>query len=491
MNPLTRSIVKGAFWTYGTSLVVLVAQLLYTGVTSRLVDPAGFGAYATAQALAGLISYFTLASLGSAVTRAPHLSREQAWTAVLMALGGGAAGAAVLWLFAPVWASLWASPGSVDVIRALGLLTAASPLVAVLVGLLRREMRLRYAALMESSGAVFGMLVGLLLVSQMHDAEALALGLGAGALATATLAAASGLGLGPPRVSRNGARYLLSFSSQVSVQNLLYFTVNTAPTWLVSRVVGPATLGQYSRANLIVGLPFAQLSAGSMKSLYPGYARVQDDPARMRAAVTDALTAVSGISFVLFGGLVGTAPVTVPLLLGPQWAQATSLVPEFGLSAALTMVFVVLSNAFEAKAMLRSSWRVQGVLILCTAAALVATLQCSDVLPAAALSLGIGYGGAHVYQLVLATRAGLVEGPRILQAYSIHAACGLTLAGSLWLTTSSLRGDGTLASLVGAAVVTGSVATGTWLLREQIPLYTCARQRGLLDWRTGVTEVSA
>lgn len=481
MTTLTRKVARGAVWTYGSSFLVLVAQIVYTGMTSRLVAPSAFGAYATAQALTSLVSYFTLGSLGSAVTRAPELDAGHRWSALLLAAIGGVVGASGLWVLAPTWAALWSSPSSVPVVRALVLTTSLSPAMAVLVGLLRRQLRLRRAALVESLGAVVGMASGLFLVLRWHNAEALAVGLGLGTLTTVGLALASRLRLGAVSIRRDALRSLFSFASQVSVQNFVYFAVNTAPTWWVSRSTGAASLGQYSRASLIIGLPLTQLAAGSSKTLYPAYAHVQNDRVRMRGAITDALVAVSGVAAVLFAALAGSAPVVVPLLLGPHWQQATTLVPAFALMAAMNIVFVVLASAFEALAMLRTAWRVQGVLVASLALLLFAAAVLKAPLSMVAASLAVAYAAAHCYQLSQANRSGLVELPRLLAAHAIHAVIGCALGGGLWLVSSATTPAG-LGLATAATAATGALSLAIlWTLRRRIPFYRCLETRGLVS----------
>jgi len=481
-QPLARTVVRGAFWTYSTSLVVLGAQVLYTGVTSRLVPPAGFGAYATAQALASFVAYFTFSSLGSAVTRQIRQTEADRWAAVGIAVGGGALGTIALWVLAPQWARLWSSPGSVDVIRALSLTIATSPLGAVCVGLLRRDLRLRTAAIVECGGALLGMVGGLILVIRMHSPVALALGLGIGALATVVLALASGSAneLGRPTVSWTACRALLSFSGQVSGQNLVYYGVNTAPTWLVSRIGGSALLGLYSRANLLVGLPLTQLAAGSTKALYPAYAKLQDDTTRLRPAITDGLVAVSGVAFCLFAGIAGCAPVLIPLLLGPRWYSVTSLLPIFAIGAAINIVFVVLANAFEARAMLRASWWIQGVLVATIVPGLFVASRTREVMSSAALVLALAYAAAHFCQILVARRQGIIDVAPLMRAYVIHGLIGLAMFLALWTVGDTLLPVGVAVATVATLLTGAACCCLLWIMRRSLPAYRCAAARGLL-----------
>jgi lipopolysaccharide exporter len=482
-RPLARAVLRGAFWTYGSSVVVLGTQILYTAATSRLVPPAGFGAYATAQALASFVAYFTFTSLGSAVTRQNRQTDADRWAAVGIGVVGGAAGAALLWVGAPLWARLWASPSSIDVIRALCLTTLASPIAAVFVGLLRRDLRLRAAAIVECAGIIVGMVGGLVLVLRMHSPTALAVGLGIASVATAVFAWVAGVRLGRPALTWPAVRALLSFSGQVSGQNFVYYGVNTAPTWFVSRLGGAALVGQYSRGNLLVGLPLTQLAAGSTKVLYPAYAKLQDDTGRLRDAITDGLIVVSGLGCVLFAAIAGAGPVLVPVLLGPHWTAVTALLPAFAAAAVVNILFVVLANAFEAKAMLRASWRVQVVLVAAVVAGLLVARRSADIMLAAALVLVVTYALAHCCQVVIAHRSGLVDVRRLVAGYAAHLVVGVVVGSVLWTVASTTA---SVSLLVGALLTGGSglaLLGCLWWFRRLLPAFRCARARGLLDRR--------
>ncbi|MDG4866077.1 hypothetical protein P8605_48790, partial [Streptomyces sp. T-3] len=86
-----RTAVKGVAWNYSGSVLAVLLQLGYTAVTSRLVAPAAFGAYATAVTVAGLLGYLANTGIGTCLLSAGRLTRQLTSLALRIGLAGGVA----------------------------------------------------------------------------------------------------------------------------------------------------------------------------------------------------------------------------------------------------------------------------------------------------------------------------------------------------------------------------------------------------------------
>ena len=128
---------RGAAWSYGGTAVVVVGQLAYTALTARVISPAEFGAYATAQALIMLVGYFTLRAVGNAIIRNPALDRAVVGTATIMTCAAGAAVGAVVLAAAGPWAQIWRSEEAASLLRLLTPQVFLGCLAIVPMGLLR------------------------------------------------------------------------------------------------------------------------------------------------------------------------------------------------------------------------------------------------------------------------------------------------------------------------------------------------------------------
>ena len=306
----------------------------------------------------GFAGYFTLNALGPGVQRRTRLGEKTAATALTLSIGASMLVAVVIWAGASLWAHAWGIPDATWVIRVIGLTTLFTSCSIVPLALLRRGLRFRTAAVVETGALVIGLATGVALAAWLHSAVALALGQATGGavqLLAAGVLARGDLALG---VDRADARELLRFSSQVSGLNLFHYFNYAAPSWFAARTFGAAALGVYSRASLIVGLPSEYALTSIYKVIYPVYGRVRDDLARTRVLIDEALTLTTGLLWPMLALIAGAAPVIVAVLLGGGWGDAPQLVALFALMASAWVPCGVLTNAAEAQGWMRIiAWR--------------------------------------------------------------------------------------------------------------------------------------
>ena len=276
---VTRSILSGVAWNYSGAAALVIAQLLSTAFTARLVPPSQFGAYATAQAAAGIFGYFTLSPIGQGLLRRHELGPKTIGTATVTSIASGALVGIVMWFAAKPWSVVWQIPAT-SLIRVMALTLFLYSCSTIPLALLRRRLRFRAAAAAETGSQVLGVTAGVLLAIEMHSAMALVIGQ---AVAAAVLVATTSW------LSRHDlqfnfamveAKELSSFAGQVTALNLGFYALYTAPGWAIARMFGAESLGLYSRANLIVGLPVNYLVTGLTKVVYPLYGRIGSEIAR-------------------------------------------------------------------------------------------------------------------------------------------------------------------------------------------------------------------
>ena len=308
---------RGLTWTVSSLVVLAVAQLAYTSTTARIIAPAQFGYYASAQALAAAAGYLSLASIGLAVMR--HRSANGLRRAgVTFALTSGLLAGCLVALVGGPWARVWGIPDAADAARLAGLCVVLSPITAVMTGLQRRSLRYRHAALGEALGPLVGFGVGLVLALTWKSALALILGQAASSAVTVIVCVPRSRQAGDGQGSRVTWRTLVGFASNVSAQNFVYYVIYGLPPFAVSRGLGAHALGIYGRASTLITLPLVQLTQSVSKVLYPLWAR-RSKPAEIKDPFTDVLVGASLIGALGFGALFGAATPICRILLGPAF----------------------------------------------------------------------------------------------------------------------------------------------------------------------------
>lgn len=422
MSDDLRLAAGGIGWNYLGSGAILSAQVLYTALTARLVSPAGFGAYAAAQALFSLVSYFGLASLGSALIRHERQGKRVVGTAFTLSITAGAAASLTVFVAASPWAVLWGVPESASVARLFSVAVLLTALSVIPLALLRKALNYRGAALIESASQVAGMGVGAALAYHLRSPTALVIGQAAAAgvaASAALLASRRELAFGFSTVE---ARSLLAFSGHVSTQSIVYYGLYTAPSLVVSRMFGTASLGIYSRANLLVTLPTTHLWRGVTRTLYPLIARARDDVVRLRTLIESTTIATTGVVWPLFGAVAGASPLVVEILLGSRFLDAATLLPPLLLFAAVNFAYVVAGNPLEVLGFQQVIWRFQ-LLWVCLLGTVLAAGALSDLaLPLLLWAVAAVQIVVHGAKLRATARLGLVRLGSIARGYGVTVA---------------------------------------------------------------------
>jgi PST family polysaccharide transporter len=426
-----------------------------------------------------LVGYFTLATVGNAVIRHPALNRQVVGTSILMTGVAGLLVAIVVLIAANPWAEIWRSPQAAPVIRLFAPQVLLGALAIVPVALVRRQLRFRTASVIETSAVLVGFAAGAALAFRMRNAEALVLGQVVGAavlLALGLLAARAQLGLA---YSRLEARGLFSFSAQVSLQNLGHYVNNTLPTFAVSRFLGQISLGFFSRASVLVGLPLTFLAQGATKTLYPIYPRFRTDKAECRRMMIDVTSVSTTLIWPLFGALAGLAPLVVELLLGSQWAPVASLVGPLCIYATVNFAYSIFSSFAESFGLLRQIWLIQGcwtaVLACSLTVAIAADADMRElVLAAAAVQVGI-----HIFQLGVLAREGLIDGGGTIVAEAWAALLAIAWYVATAVTLHSLADYSIVARAAGSAALVALLMVATRIALPYLPAGRAFSRRGI------------
>lgn len=444
MSEDLRLAAGGIGWNYLASGTILVAQVLYTATTARLVSPTEFGAYAAAQALFTLVGYFGLATLGSALIRHERGGRHAVGTAFAISIAAGGAASLLVLVAAGPWADLWDVPASRDVARAFSLVVFVTAFSVIPLALLRKGLEYRRAALVESIAQIAGMGVGVAFAFELRNPTALVLGQAAGALLAAGISLIFARRQLALAFSRTEARALLSFSGHVSAQSLTYYGIYTAPSLVISRLFGSTALGVFSRANALVTLPTTHLWMGVTKVLYPLIARARDDGQRLRALIEATLITTTGVVWPLFAAVAGAAPLVVAILLGSDFTEVKELLPPILVFGALNFAYVVAGNPLEVLGHQAVIWRYQLAWVALLATALVAAVVADASLTALLWLVALAQCMIHGLKLRATQRLGLIRLGPVLRGYAASICVSALFFAVAFATANAVDGHGSL-----------------------------------------------
>ncbi|MFD1720172.1 oligosaccharide flippase family protein [Amnibacterium endophyticum] len=424
-----RRLASGAAWTYGSQLVAVVAQFGYAAVTSRLVDPRSFGVYAITLAITALVTLIATGGLGQTIGRMHEVVPATVRALCTLALLLGLASAAALGLGAPLWAALWSTPSASSAVAVMAISAFVAPFYGLVTGLVRRLGLFRLLAAQQLVGTLLGMVLGVVSVVLFRSAESLLVSPIAGSLLTTLFCAWSArryLGLGRIR----SAVGELAFSAQLTLASLLSYGVGNVSRIVATNVLGASALGYWNRAEVVSIIPFQQLQTALIQTIYPEFRHDREGSERARRVWTDLLVVMGAVLMAV--AVIGSiaVPPLVLILLGPQWEVARQLVPLLMFAGAVQAVGTVLAAAIEAIGRFRWVWTTQ-IVLLVLQIGIAASIVLTHSLVITVAGVLLTSIARQVWQGVVCSRAGYLDGRRLLRSSIITTVVAVGLYGVL------------------------------------------------------------
>ena len=316
---LREKAARGVKWSLVQTAGSRGATFLVFLVLARLLSPRSFGLFTYAQAIVALLQALADTPLATIVVQRKSLDRDYL-DALFWATMGASLGLSLL---------CFASSGAIGrgveqpelppLLRALSLSFLITGLSTVQMGLLRREFRFRSLAVRSLVGEASGGVVALV---------AAFLGAGVWSLVVQRLVA-SAVGSVvlwststwrpswrfPMRALRGSGR----FAAGVTGSRMLWVITNRIDDFLIGTFLGPVALGFYTvgyRVTRILSQVFADTL---IQVAVAAFARVQDDPVRLRSALTKALRLTGYVGIPVFLAVAMAAEPMVLTLFGPKW----------------------------------------------------------------------------------------------------------------------------------------------------------------------------
>ncbi len=359
-------------WGLASLAVNVAAQLGFTAVMARLLDPAAFGLMAMAIIVMRLFAYASQAGLAAALVQRRELERRHVEAALGLTLTIGALATAAMLLASPLLAAFFADAALTAVLAGLAPNLLLAALGALPIALLRRRLRFKAIAAVETVAYIVGYgAVGVLLAS---------LGAGVWALVAATLAQSALTWVIAyalerhslrPRLSAEG-RELLNYGSAFSVVGLLEFLSANLPGAAIGRMLGAPALGVFSRAWLLTNLPVEKATGVVARVLFPLLSQMQGDRPRLGALFLLSLSAVGLMGAAVTLSIAAVAEPLVAVLLGRQWAAAVPVVEVLSLSVPFIFMSTLAGTVCDANALLGLKLRIQLATLLLIAALMLA-----------------------------------------------------------------------------------------------------------------------
>lgn len=319
---LKKQVARGLIWTTlqgaGTQLISFAVFL----ILARLLDPESFGLVAMATVAVAFFKIFGNFGFGSAIVQRKDLEPGHLNTAFWVDTAVGLAMLAVTVLSANWVARLYGEERLTPIIQVLALLFLPTALCQVQISILRRNLDFQTLAIRTLVAELVGGIIGIGCAIADYGAWSLV----ARQLVSAFTGAIILWVLSNWRPGLDvSTRYfidLFGFSVKMMGANIVTFLSNRSDLFFIGYFLGPVMLGYYTVALRLISILVEFLGGTINRVAWPAFAKLQDQPERIRSGFYLASQLLAFVVMPVFMGIYSVAPELVPVVFGEQWEQS-------------------------------------------------------------------------------------------------------------------------------------------------------------------------
>ena len=346
-----RAIARGAAWTVSLRMTVRFISVISTLILARLLTPEDFGIYALAMMVYAFVDLLGAFGFGSALIQNQNAKDAHYNTAWTLHFIFSLMASSLLFIFAPYAAAFLEEPKLEMMVRFMCILFLLDGIKNV--GIINFQKHMTFSREFRFSliTKLTGFMVTIPLAFLLRSYWAMLWGL----LSTSLMLLVLSYVMQPfrPRFELSRWREMISFSAWLQVNNILYFFSRHTEKVLVSRMADVAAVGSLQLAREI-GQLLRELIQPINRAVFPGYARVNKNPAGMLEVFCDVNAMLLIIGFPIAVGLIAVAHLFVPTVLGEQWLQIVPLMQWIALASLLAVGMSSTNNVLIALA--RVKW---------------------------------------------------------------------------------------------------------------------------------------
>ncbi len=363
-GPLSKSL-HGIKWSAISTAINILFQFLFMVVMARLLDPKDFGLMAMAAIAMRFVSYFVEMGVGPALVQKPEVTEDDIRISFSISFLLGCGFYALTWLLAPVAGLFFHNADVVAVLRVSGLAFILTSLATVSVHLLRRRLRFRDLAVVESTSYIVGYGVcGIFLALMGFGVWSLVFALLGQIFVTLLIAYFFTRHNMSFKLNWKGVKHFYSFGSRYSVIGFLEFIGSNLDSIFIGRMLGETHVGIYNRAQTLTNLPVQYIVNSLTKVLFPVLSEIQTDKKKVGQAYILFLFLVGAFVSAVCLGMIPAARDIVLTMLGPKWEATIPVVKILALSVPFIFLSHIHGVILDSQAMLGIKLKIQTSAVL-------------------------------------------------------------------------------------------------------------------------------
>jgi O-antigen/teichoic acid export membrane protein len=336
----------GVAWMALFKLASRGLGLISTVILARLLVPADFGLVAMAMSVIATFELMTAFNFEIVLIQKQSAERDHYNTAWTYNVVFGLIIAVVLVLISGLAAEFFREPRLDMVLIALAAGFAIESFGSIGIAKLLRELRFGMEFRLRMMQRLARFCVTVPLAFWLQSYWALVIGILVGKVVH--LVASYAIAPHRPAFTFSASRELFGFSSWLLANNVFAFLRYRATELLLGRLAGTQELGVYTVSFEISNLPTSELVAPINRAVFPGYARMVDEPGKLKEGYLEVISLIALAAIPAGIGIAATAHLIVPVLLGDKWLAAIPVIQITAMYGALNALLTNSASVFNA-----------------------------------------------------------------------------------------------------------------------------------------------
>ncbi|WP_333494590.1 colanic acid undecaprenyl disphosphate flippase WzxC [Kluyvera sp. CHPC 1.251] len=320
---LREKTISGAKWSAMATVIIIGLGLVQMTVLARIIDNHQFGLLTVSLVIIALADTLSDFGIANSIIQRKEISQLELTTLYWLNVGLGIAVFALVFSLSGVIASVLHNPDLAPLIRTLSFAFVVIPHGQQFRALMQKELEFTKIGMIETSAVLAGFTFTVVSAHFWPLAMTAILGYLVNSAVRTLL-----FGWFGRRIYRPGFHFALSsvssnlrFGAWLTADSIINYVNTNLSTLVLARILGAGVAGGYNLAYNVAVVPPMKLNPIITRVLFPAFAKIQDDTAKLRVNFYKLLSVVGIINFPVLLGLMVVSNNVVPLVFGEKWVS--------------------------------------------------------------------------------------------------------------------------------------------------------------------------
>ena len=385
-------------YSYLSKYLTLVIYFVTTIILARLLTPADIGIYTVASVFVGLGHLLREFGINNYIVQEKDLTTDRIRAAFTLNLLFGWSIALILYFTRTPIGSFYESEAVREVIGLLCINFLLVPIGAITFAYIRREMRFHHTLIIQVASALASSATGIIAALWGEGYRSLVWSAIAGTATSVIftlLFRPSGVMLLP------GLReipHVFAFCRYAGSSEILIHAGQTAPDWILGKVLNMGAVGLYSRAVGTVNIFSRAFTEGLAGVILPHFSKQHRDGKIDRDQYLFLVACITAVAWPFFATLAVLSEPVIRILFGVKWLESVPVLRILCLHALLVYTTVLVEQVLISSGQVRTSFRIILAIQVLMIGAVLASATYGLVWVAAAVA-GVGLVQVCIYQI--------------------------------------------------------------------------------------------